>query len=171
MMIKMGQKELKINIPEGYEIDKKNSSFELIKFKKIEKKLPETWEEFCITHPVIQGEIFIEVDSSICKMPNMIITDSTRNCIKDRNLLPNKKYAEAMLALCQLIQLRDCYNDGWVPDWNKSTQKYCIEIVENTIAKFIYTNTSKILTFKTLELRDKFLENFRDLIEIAKPLL
>ena len=28
-------KELKINIPKGYEIDKKNSTFECIKFKKI----------------------------------------------------------------------------------------------------------------------------------------
>ena len=29
----------------------------------------------------------------------------------------------------------------------------------------------RILAFKTEELRDKFLENFEDLIEIAKPLL
>ena len=29
----------------------------------------------------------------------------------------------------------------------------------------------KVLVFKTRELRDEFLENFRDLIKIAKPLL
>lgn len=32
----METKELKINIPEGYEIDKENSSFNCITFRKIE---------------------------------------------------------------------------------------------------------------------------------------
>lgn len=31
-------KEIKINIPEGYEIDKEHSTFECIKFKKKAKK-------------------------------------------------------------------------------------------------------------------------------------
>ena len=46
----MEEKKLKINIPEGYEIDKENSTFEEIIFKKIEdplSKLPKTWEEYC----------------------------------------------------------------------------------------------------------------------------
>lgn len=30
----MANKEIKITVPEGYEIDKKNSTFECIKFKK-----------------------------------------------------------------------------------------------------------------------------------------
>lgn len=30
----METKEIKINIPEGYEVDKENSTFEYIKFKK-----------------------------------------------------------------------------------------------------------------------------------------
>lgn len=30
----MEQKEIKITVPEGYEIDKENSTFECIKFKK-----------------------------------------------------------------------------------------------------------------------------------------
>lgn len=33
----MKTKEVKITIPEGYEIDKENSTFEHIKFKKIHK--------------------------------------------------------------------------------------------------------------------------------------
>ena len=38
-------KELNIQIPEGYEVDKEQSTFEKIIFKKIETKLPKTWEE------------------------------------------------------------------------------------------------------------------------------
>lgn len=165
------EKEIKINIPEGYEIDKENSSFELIKFKKIEKKLPRTWEEFCETHPIVQGEIFIEVDSSICKMPNIILAGSTRNCIKDRNLLPNEECAKAALALCQLIQLRDCYNDGWKPNWTSKVFKYSIRIVNNEIAPDENSSTNHVLAFKSTKLRNEFIENFRNLIEIAKPLL
>lgn len=38
-------KELKIEIPKGYEIDEKNSTFEKIVFKPLEnKKYPKTWE-------------------------------------------------------------------------------------------------------------------------------
>ena len=46
----MEEKKLKINIPEGYEIDKEKSTFEEIVFKKVEDplaKLPKTWEEYC----------------------------------------------------------------------------------------------------------------------------
>ena len=45
----MEEKKLKINIPEGYEIDKEKSTFEEIVFKKVEdpvSKLPKTWEEY-----------------------------------------------------------------------------------------------------------------------------
>lgn len=40
-------KELKIEVPEGYEIDKEKSTFEKIVFKKIKVELPKTWDEFC----------------------------------------------------------------------------------------------------------------------------
>lgn len=35
----METKEIKIQVPEGYEIDKENSTFELIGFKPIEKPI------------------------------------------------------------------------------------------------------------------------------------
>ena len=46
----MKEKELKIRIPEGYEIDKEKSTFEHIIFKKVNTfaKLPKTWKEYCI---------------------------------------------------------------------------------------------------------------------------
>lgn len=42
----MTAKELKIVPPEGYEIDRDNSTLERIIFKKKDDK-PRTWEEFC----------------------------------------------------------------------------------------------------------------------------
>lgn len=41
----METKEVKIQIPEGYEIDKENSTFECIKFKSIKKNI--TYEDVC----------------------------------------------------------------------------------------------------------------------------
>ena len=164
------EKEIKINIPDGYEIDKENSTFECIKFKPIEKKLPKTWKEYCKTNPRRKGESWIDNLSMI----ESLCTNAgkNRNYVVDKNLLPNKEYAEAMLALCQLIQLRDCYNDGWVPDWTDGERpKHCIKVYSNEIFRYSHYKTSRILVFETAELRDQFLENFRDLIEIAKPLL
>ena len=91
--------------------------------------------------------------------------------MEDKYLLPNRRYAEAMLALCQLIQLRDCYNEGWQPNWENISIKYKIEFYSNEPVTRTGSSSHRILTFKTEKLRDKFLKNFKDLIEIAKPLL
>lgn len=40
------EKELKIEIPQGYEIDRQKSTFEKIIFKKIPEN-PKTWKEYC----------------------------------------------------------------------------------------------------------------------------
>lgn len=44
----MRAKEVKINIPEGYEIDKDNSTFECIKFKK--KVEVNTWKDITLVN-------------------------------------------------------------------------------------------------------------------------
>lgn len=161
------EKEIKIIPPDGYEVDKENSTFECIKFKPIKNTLPTTWEEFCNTHPIKKEEMYIGSGSSLSKS-----VSTKRDSMLDRNILPSQKYAEAIRALCQLIQLRDCYNDDWEPDWkNSKSYKYTIYSKCGNIAVGLNDVVSKVLTFKTKEVRDTFLENFKDLIEIAKPLL
>ena len=161
------KKELKIEIPEGYEIDEERSTFTNIVFKEIET-LPKTWEEFCKNYPMKEGECFMDGSSYI----NSVKYESCRHPDFDRNVLPNEETAKAVLAICQLIQLRDCYNDGWNPDWsNQREEKAVIEIFANEIHQETYVSYHHILVFKTRELCDMFLNNFRDLIEIAKPLL
>lgn len=163
-------KEVRINIPEGYTIDEKNSTFECIKFKKIEenkrKELPKTWEEFCDSYPIKEGEFFVD---TTCKIFETF--ERQRDPIVDANVLPNKKYAEAILALCQLIQLRDCYNNGWQPDWESYKTKYSICIAQNMVAFDQTEKVSRLLTFKTPIIREMFYINFKDIIEKAKILL
>lgn len=158
----MKNKELKIEVPQGYEIDKEKSTFEKIVFKKVEKELPKSWEEL----DIVKG---FYVDSL-----SKIAGTGEETCAEEynRNTFPTKEEAEACIALAQLCQLRDRYNDGWKPDWDSMSEtKYVLEISRNIVVKNFYGNRHKILAFKTEELRDKFLENFRDLIETAKPLL
>ena len=157
----METKELKIEVPAGYEIDKEKSTFEKIVFKKIERELPKSWEEL----KVVEG-FYIDEDSHIHDCP---MVDVLR---KNKNVFPTEEEAEACVALAQLCQLRDAYNEGWKPDWEDYEQfKWCIVFFKDNIRVAEYLFIKKMLAFKTEELRDKFLENFRDLIETAKPLL
>lgn len=154
----MKTKEFKIQVPEGYEIDREKSTFEKIVFKI--KELPRSWEDLYM----IKGW-FVENGSDIYEFDNCFTTS------KNRNLFPTKEEAEACLALAQLCQLRDRYNDGWKPDWNDVNEKYIIYFHANKIIRGDTCRAQSVLHFKAKKLRDKFLENFRDLIETAKPLL
>ena len=156
----METKEFKIQVPEGYKIDRENSTFEKIVFKKIERELPKSWEEL----KVVEG-FYIDEDSHIHDCP---MVDVLR---KNKNVFPTEEEAEACLALAQLCQLRDRYNGGWKPDWKDVNEKYIIYFHADKIISGDTYRAQSVLHFKTKKLRDKFLENFRDLIEVAKPLL
>lgn len=158
-------KEVKIKIPKGYVIDEENSTFECIKFKR--KILPKTWEEFCDNYPIKEGEFFVDSECEIGEF----LEKQPRDSVGDANALPNKEYAEAMIALCKLIQLRDCYNNGWQPDWKTFEAKYCICIEQNIVQFKMGYEISCLLAFKTQKIRDEFYINFRDIIEKAKILL
>ena len=62
----MKNKELKIEVPDGYEIDRKNSTFERIIFKKVDN-LPQRWEDL----KTING-FYIASLSSIYKAKNNV---------------------------------------------------------------------------------------------------
>ena len=88
-----------------------------------------------------------------------------------KGFIKDKKVAKAYAVLPQLIRLVDEYNGGWKPNWKDGYDKYCINSHQNIISKYSSTYTNMILAFKTTKIRDKFLKDYRDLIEIAKPLL
>ena len=146
-------------------IDLENSDLSVgkIVFKKKEKELPTKWEDL----KKLDG-FYVEIDSEIDS-----ISDGDISAI-NRNVFPTKSEAEACLALSQLCQLRDAYNGeplaDWC-DWSFPKMKFVIYFDENEIFTTEHFYTSSCLAFKTRELRDKFLENFEDLILTAKPLL
>lgn len=156
----METKEFKIQVPEGYEIDKEKSTFEKIVFKKTERELPKKWEDLY----EVKGW-FVDFQSDVVTSGSMRTGDNVKN------RFPTKEEAKACIALAQLCQLRDRYNEGWKPNWDDGGEKHCVYFHDNEINSAYTYSSHRVLTFKTQELRDEFLENFKDLIETAKPLL
>ena len=155
------EKTIEIIAPEGYEVDKEKSSFEKIVFR-ASKGLPRSWEELGLIH----GSV-VTTDSGVGNLGAQVPSNRY-----NRRVWPTGKEAEASIALAQLCQLRDRYNGGWKPDWtDEATEKYFILLLEGEPRKDFSYRVSHPLSFKTEELRDKFIENFSDLIEKAKPLL
>ena len=152
----METKEVKIEVPQGYAIDKEKSTFEKIIFKKIPEN-PKTWEEYC------------KLTKGSCSN----YTNSTTNMVyKDRhtgayNEFTTKERADKFIALGKLLQLRDY----WVKH-SEFKDAICIYTLSD---RLIVTDNCDIndydLTFPTQEMANKFITCFSDLIRQASPLV
>lgn len=163
----MEEKKLKINIPEGYEIDKEKSTFEEIVFKKVEdsfSKLPKTWEEYCKQ----------TVD---CK--SYFHTRYPEPCIRESPSFDGvycefstKKRVKQYVALGKLLQLRDY----WVSNWKDDSNNF-VAVIYHFDGEIVNTNVSRKrssnypLTFPTREMAKEFRNCFEDLIKEAYPLV
>lgn len=153
---------IEIEIPEGKKAVWKDNK---VIFEDIKPELPKSWEEFCEKYPAEKKEYYIDFDSSVGT------NKGNRNVLSERNLLPTKEAAEAYLALMQLHQLRDCYRQGWEPDWtNGGDNKWCI-INQSGLRVCNFTLISFFLAFPTMKIADEFLHNFEDLIRKAGDLI
>lgn len=131
-------------------------------------ELPRTWEEFCSKVSKKEVESYIGTDSDILSAPYLY-----RNPKRDRNVLPSQEAAKAHLALMQLHQLRDCYRQGWKPDWSDGEDKYCIVRSYNDTKHLVaaYKGAQVFLSFQSADIARLFLRNFRGLIEAAGDLV
>lgn len=131
--------------------------------------LPNTWEEFCNMYQIEKDrkEWFIDADST----PRYEYKGK-RYINECKNLLPSKQAAEAHLAYMQLHQLRDCYRQGWKPDWSDGHKnKSCIIFHEGNYHIDNYCLYVRFLSFQSEDIARKFLNNFKGLIETAGDLI
>ena len=155
---KRSNMQLVVTIPKGCEIDKENSTFENIVFKKIESKYPKDWAEAFIDKN--RNGYFILSGSEI-RDANWGTFE-----LKDINVFKTKNQAESALAYAQLTQLMalPCYNGDWEADWGGATQNYVIERYGNEIGKDYYSKAFSPIAFKSKEIRDAFMENHVELL-------
>lgn len=104
--------------------------------------LPRSWEDYCIKYGYV--------------------------CLSTRYTNLSSKYD----ALIKLEQLRDCWRQGWKPDWLEGNiQKYVIRKWRDKISIETTYVTHSFLSFPTYEMAKEFLECFRNLIEKAGDLI
>lgn len=158
-------KNIEIEIPDGFILDEEKYKNNIIAFlpKPIDPlaHLPKSWEEL----KKIKG-YYIAKNSKTTQLKHDILTEKC-----NKNITPTKSQAKAILALCQLLQLRDRYNDGEQLSMDGSKSIPIIEIYNNKTRPGNYFSCHTVLRFKTKELRDHFLQHHRALIEEAKELL
>lgn len=152
----METKEVKIVPPEGYEIDKENSTLECIKFKPITKSWRDDYSKS------ISGYV-IDINSIIYKRNN--VTNGSSNY----NLFVSKKQAKSALAMARISQImaNDERFGGIITDeeWvNPDIKKYCITRYAGEVRLDLHYTLHRFLAFHTEEQRNLFLEENKDLI-------
>ena len=107
----MNAKELKIEAPEGYEVDWDNSSNNVIRFKPTEKKI--TYKDIC-------RELFLDrhswrlTDLGICKYSHCTLSAN----IHHSTISTSRQQLEQLLALNKLLNVAKYLNGDWEPNWN-----------------------------------------------------
>ena len=147
------EKELKIEVPQGYEIDRQKSTFEKIVFKKIPEN-PKTWEDYC---SLMKGKTIHYPDYYY------IILRSFEDAY---NMFETEERARQFIALGKLLQLRDY--------WVKGYDTFSYVVWSNSRGMVSVCHWCGVnpypLTFPTKEMAEEFKECFEDLIKQAFPL-
>lgn len=136
------------------------------------QKLPKTWVEYCENN--YRRGYYLSKGSTV----HVFTKNSYNTKLKfesDKNTFESKENAEAILALCQLIRLRDEYNEHKPIDYEKEYPYNPHTIVYNLqnnyytlepISKYSKYSTYKCLfVFHSRELAKEFLKNFKPLID------
>ena len=144
----MKANEKTITVPDGWEFDRIDESGNIV-LKEKKKELPKTFD----------------------KCWDIIETENLSNFSIDTTVPDGM--VKPLRALCQLLVCRNAWwkKLGWKPDWKSPEEKYCIYHSCDGVGWKNYTYDCRILAFPTPEVRDEFLDTFRDLIEEAKELL
>ena len=142
-------KELKIEVPKGYEIDKENSSFEKIVFKK--KQEIKTWKDLCNSDKKITG-FYLSNHS------NIYIADYSKASDWHRGVFLTKKQAKSARAAAVISQLMP-YFGGVITDeeWKDCCMKKFVITRSEYGAHFVESvRWFHFLAFRTEKQRSEF---------------
>lgn len=106
-------KEINIQIPKGYEIDRENSTFECIKFKPVERDL--TYNDVCKNLFKGNHRYYISSNSSVQPCIGTTYSD---------NEAPKINQLRKVLAINKLFNIAKYYNGDWIPDWSYKKESW-----------------------------------------------
>lgn len=115
----MNAKELKIEAPEGYEVDWDNSSNNVIRFKPSKKKT--TYKDIC-------RELFLDKPSwRLTDLGTTIHATCTSSAIiHHKTISTSEKQLAQLLALNKLMNVAKYLNGDWKINWRSKQEKYYI---------------------------------------------
>ena len=123
---------------------------------------PTTWEEYCRQNPIVGREYYIDKYSDI-----LAVVPKERDKTADINVM-SEKLCKAFRAYMKLIQLRN----AWVKDCENGDEDEYLKIVYTAERDFYYVRLGKTgLSFPTSAMAEEFIKTFKDLLEVAKPLI
>ena len=148
----METKEIRIQVPEGYEIDRENSSYERIVFKKKEATIY-SWEDL----KKIEG-YYINTNSNIAYSGGLLGPFK-----EHKNVFLDRKHVKSALALAQISQLLPYYDSN--VNWDRSTIKHCIVRMGNKIYIDTWQSLYSPLAFNSREEAKRFLKYNEQLVK------
>ena len=110
----MNTEEIKITVPEGYEIDKENSTFECIKFKKKGLTYEDVAEELFKNKKTYFLGTLAHIDYFIPEANGIYLANNATS----------EKQLQRLLAINKLMNVAEYLNEGWKPDWKDGTNKW-----------------------------------------------
>ena len=123
---------------------------------------PNTWEEYCEQNPIKEGECCINRYSNCLELE-----PDERHANTDANVM-SKDLCEAFIAYMKLIQLRN----AWVKDSENGDDDEYLKLVYTAERGFYVVRLGKTgLSFPTSAMAEEFINTFKDLLEVAKPLI
>lgn len=157
----MERKEIKIQAPEGYEIDKENSTFECVKFKPIEKYI--TYADVC-------NKIFKEFYYYIDNIGNINEYKKPDDFLLDKTNANNSRQLKKLLALNQLLNIAEYYNTLHTINISDNTilYDYVNQIYVTSSVSMMYSRDIKVI-FNRKEDAQAVIDNtnFREILDMV----
>lgn len=127
---------------------------------------PLSWEEYCEQHPITKDDWCIEY-GGVCEVfdKRFYTTEQERDpetCVD----IMSKEYCEAFVAYMKLFQLRN----AWVKERDGILAYKLITLDHQLYVRSMNYYTDG-LSFPTYAIACEFMETFKDLLKVAKPLL
>ena len=159
----METKEIKINVPEGYEIDEENSTFECIKFKKKILKSPRWRDKIDAT-----TESYHLTADGVKKYSGIVYPNAANG--SGKRFFATEKIAKSALAMAQISQIMEnderfggaITNDEWD---DMTIAKWCIIRCGILLATITTVKSYHFLAFHTENQLKLFFKENEDLIK------
>lgn len=127
---------------------------------------PLSWKEYCVQYPITKDDWCIEY-GGVCEVfdKRFYTTEQERDPITCVDVM-SKDHCEAFVAYMKLFQLRN----AWVQN-RDGIRVYKLIILDHQLYVRSIDYDTGGLSFPTRVMAEEFMETFKDLLEVAKPLL